>query len=386
MEPDALRYYICATMPEVHDTDFSFKDLVERNNKELLNALGNLMHRSLLFTFKNFGEVPEPVPCTEDGRVEEGTCPDEISARLGEAEERIKEAYEKVTENLEQCRFKAALTDAMALAIFANGFFQTCAPFKVIKKSKEHCAYILNRCLWITKALSIMFHPILPHMTQKIWYFMGYDDDISQHSWSEVLEPVPAGQKLRKPEPIVKKLDIDTFEEDTTSPFHTLALKVGLIEKCDDHPNAEKLQVLTVNLGDETRQMVTGLKEYYSNDELQGMKAVFVVNLKPAKLRGIQSNGMILAGEDGKTVSAIKAEEGVEVGEYMMAEGLPPLEWEPPVVTIEEFLKVPLKVHEKDGKSFAVFMDGDVPRTLRSAGTGKLAVPSKPVSSGAKIR
>jgi methionyl-tRNA synthetase len=381
VDPDALRYYICASMPEAHDTDFSFEDLVERNNKELLNTLGNFIHRSMLFTFKNYGKVPEPVPCDT-----EGACPGDIEARLAEAEAKIREAYDNITGNLQDCRFKNALSDAMALAIFANGFFQTCAPFKVIKKDKVHCAYILNRCLWVVKALTITLHPFLPNMTQRIWNMLGHDDNVSEHRWEEALEPMAVGQDLRKPEVLVKKLDKDIFEEEPSSPFHTLSLKVGTIEKCDDHPNAQKLQVLTVDLGDETRQIVTGLKDHYTNDELQGMTAVFVTNLKPAKLRGVKSNGMILAGEDGTSVSAIRLEEGAVPGEAVLAEGIDPIDKAPPVVTIEQFLEVPLKVVEKDGALMAVYMDGDVARPLTTSGSGKRAVPSKKVSSGARIR
>ena len=116
------------------------------------------------------------------------------------------------------------------------------------------------------------------------------------------------------------------------------------------------------------------------------MTAVFVTNLKPAKLRGVKSNGMILAGEDGTSVSAIRLEEGAVPGEAVLAEGIDPIDKAPPVVTIEEFLEVPLRIVEKGGKVLAVFMDGDFARPLRTSGSGKNAVPSKKVSPGARIR
>lgn len=378
VDADALRYYLCAQMPETHDTDFSFDDLVERNNKELLNTLGNFFHRSLLFTFKNFGEIP---PGPSDG----AEVPEEVASKLKEAEDAIKKAFEKVTENLEACRFKNALTEAMALAIYGNGYFQSAAPFKIIKKQKEVAGYILNRCLGLVKALAIMMHPFLPRMSDTIWRTMGYDDTLDDHSWLEAVEAPPVGQRLRKPEVLVQKLDLEEFEEDTATPFHTLELKVGRIEKCEDHPNAEKLQVLTVDLGTETRQMVTGLKEHYRNEDLDGLIAVFVTNLKPAKIRGVRSNGMILAAEDDKMVSAIVLEEGARPGEAIVAGDLPPISKTPPVLTIEQFLEVPLLVVEKDGRLLASFKHENEDLPLRSKDTDKAASPSKAIDPGAKI-
>jgi len=381
--PDPLRYYLTAQMPEFHDADFSYEDLVERNNKELLNTLGNFFNRALLFTFKNYGEVPPPCP----------SCTQEIDKQLKEAEARIKLAYDGVTANLEACRFKNAMTDAMALAIFANQLFQGLAPFKLISQSREQAGCVLNTCVRISKALAVMMHPFLPHITQNVWNTLGYDGEVSKVRWDEALTGVPAGQKLRRPEILVAKLELSAFvEKEPETPsaagaksFDRLNLKVGLIEKCADHPNANKLQVLTVYFGTETRQIVTGLKDHYKNEELQGLRAVFVTNLKPAKLRGVDSNGMILAGDDGKTVAAIVLEPGSEPGERVLAEGVAPWTKEPAILTIDEFKAVPLRTADVDGKVYAAFIDGGKAHLLQTEKSKSKARPSKPLPGGAGI-
>ena len=392
--PDALRYYLTVQMPEYHDADFSYDDLVERSNKELLNTLGNFFNRALLFTFKNFGQVPP--------KCASGTCcPPEIEKQLKDAEVKIKLAHEAVTANLEACRFKAALTEAMALAIYANQLFQSTAPFKLIGQNKEQCGCVLNVCLRIAKSLAVMMHPFIPHISQNVWYMLGYDSKLEAQPWGEALTDIPAGQKLRKPELLVAKLELENFinkDAGALKPeakpaqtsgqgpiFNTLSLRVGLIEKCETHPNAEKLQVLTVNFGTETRQIVTGLRDHYKNEELQGLRAVFVTNLKPAKLRGIPSNGMVLAADDGKTVAAVVAQAGAEPGERVLAEGIAPPETDPSIITIDEFRTVPLQVHGVNDQTFAAFMDGTIPRFLITELSKKKASPTKTVASGAGI-
>jgi methionyl-tRNA synthetase len=384
--PDALRYYLTTQMPEYHDADFSYDDLIERNNKELLNTLGNFFNRALLFTFKNFGEMP---PKCVDGK----SCPPEIDNQLKDAEAKIRIAHECVTSNLEACRFKNALTDAMALAIFANQLFQSTAPFKLISKEKEQCGCVLHTHLKIAKALAILLQPFIPHISQKVWYMLGFDGNISEAKWEDATTGIPVGQKLRKPEILVEKLEPEIFGEivqaapaQSTEPlFNKINLKVGLIEKCDTHPNAVKLQVLTVNFGTETRQIVTGLRDHYKNEELQGLKAVFVTNLKPAKLRGVDSNGMILAASDTKVVAAVVLEEGASPGERVLAEGIPAWTKEPAVLSIDEFKAVPLKAHNVQGTTYACFIDGKTPRPLHTEKSNKKASPNKSVEDGAGI-
>jgi methionyl-tRNA synthetase len=351
-----------------------------------LNTLGNFFNRALLFTFKNFGEMP---PKCAEGK----SCPPDLDNQLKEAEAKIRVAYDCVTSNLEACRFKNALTDAMALAIYANQLFQATAPFKLIGKDKEQCGCVLHTHLKITKALAILMQPFIPHISQKVWYMLGYDGNISEAKWEEATTGIPVGQKLRKPELLVQKLEPELFAEkapdavsQVTEPlFNKINLKVGLIEKCDTHPNAVKLQVLTVNFGTETRQIVTGLRDHYTNEQLQGLKAVFVTNLKPAKLRGVDSNGMVLAASDSKVVAAVVLEEGASPGERVLAEGIPPWTKEPAILSIDEFKTVPLKVQQVQGTKYASFIDGKMARPLYTEKSNKKAVPNKVVEEGAGI-
>jgi methionyl-tRNA synthetase len=371
LDPDAIRYFLTVNMPELHDSDFTFAELIRRNNDELLNTLGNFVHRVLLFTFKNFGEIPPPPPGDDE--------------LLKTVEARISEAKEKTGKEIEACQFKNALREVMALAQFGNGFMQEQAPWAIMKKDREKAGQLLNTLVRIVQALAVLGHPILPFSTGMLWEYLGYDDRIIDHGWEAAGQIPKTGQKLRKPNPLYKKLDPSIFEEET-SEFNKLVMKVGKIKECKDHPNADKLQVITVNLGDEERQMVTGLKDFYSNEQLDGKIAIFLTNLKPAKLRGVKSNGMIMAAEDGKVVSVMVPAGDAKPGQLVTAAGIDTVDVSerPKQVTIEEFAAIPLRIEKVDGKNTGVYIEDGKNHPLEVSGTR--VVPDIEVKSGAKIR
>ena len=310
-DPDPLRYYLSINMPENRDADFAWDDFVNRNNTELVGTLGNFIHRSLTFTYKNFKSVP-PLNKPENQLPEE----DQEALKI------IRETYEKVESNIRACQFKVAMKELMALAHFGNRYFDKKAPWSLLKEDKDTCGAALNISLRIVKALNVLMYPFLPFSSLKLWKMLGNDTELPAQPWEVGLEALPEGQELAEPEILFDKLDLDkvgeTSEEKEEPPadevqeevkemisfdeFTKMEMKIGEVRSCEDHPDADKLFVLKVDFGegDDDRQLVAGLKGYYEKDSIVGKKIVVVTNLQPAKLRGVESFGMLLAAADGK--------------------------------------------------------------------------------------
>lgn len=297
-DPDQVRYYLSINMPETRDADFTLDDFVRRNNDELVSTLGNFIHRALSFTHKNYGEVPELK---------------ELSDKDKEALEKIEAQVKEVAELIEQCQFKKAMKSVMELAHYGNRYFDARAPWSLLKENREECGTVLHICFRMVKALCISMSPFLPFAADRLWNILGYEGSVAALKWDEAFSEIQLGQSLERPVPLFKKLLLEEKEvEEEKKPevkkmgIEALDLRVGLIESIEDHPDAEKLYIMKVNFGDEERQLVAGLKTYYTKEEMQDRKIVVVMNLKPAKLRGVESRGMLLAAEDKKgTVSLL---------------------------------------------------------------------------------
>jgi len=214
-DPDPVRYYLTAAGPETQDSSFTWAEFVRRNNDELVANWGNLVNRTLTNAYRNFGQVPEAgVPTDSDRAVLE-----DIAA-----------AFEPVGALIEQSRFKAALAEAMSASTRANQYISGQAPWAVIKEDRERAATILNVALRCVDSLKVLFTPFVPFSSQRLHELLGYDDvvagplefrdvdeDGATHTiltgdyrdWRQGWGPtdLPAGQKLREPEPLFKKLD-----------------------------------------------------------------------------------------------------------------------------------------------------------------------------------
>jgi len=222
-EADPLRYFLTINGPETADTDFTWAEFLRRNNDELVATWGNLAHRVLSLAYRNFGAVPEPGPL--DGADE---------ALLAEAEA----AFRTVGEHLEAARFKAAITEAMALAQKANQYLNVKEPWQTIKGNREAAATTLYVALRVIDSLKILLCPFLPHACQQLHEYLGYEGYIAgplefqevieengkahrvltcqPETWVGRWEPsrLPAGQQLRPPAPLFKKLDERIVEEE----------------------------------------------------------------------------------------------------------------------------------------------------------------------------
>jgi methionyl-tRNA synthetase len=196
-DPDTLRHYLTAIMPETADSDFSEADLIRRNNDELVATWGNLAHRVLTFTYRRFdGRVPQP-----------GELDLESRALL----DRAKTALDEVGENISLCRFRAGLSTAMGFAQETNRYLDDKAPWKAIRDYPELAATSLYTALGAINALKVALHPYLPFTTEKLHGYLGFGGEIASGGWQAVVPP--AGQALKEPEALFKKLEPLTIDE-----------------------------------------------------------------------------------------------------------------------------------------------------------------------------
>ena len=296
-DPDQIRYYGIATMPETKDTDFEWADFERRNNNELLAIYGNFVHRALTFADKNFGHEVPPATFLD--------ATDKAMVRA------IEQQAGKVAQNLEYVHVKDAMKEAIQLARLGNQYVDQKAPWNLLKSDRAACATAIHVALRVSRALAIIMAPFLPRSSSRLWHALGYDSDVHGERWDEALDDLPAGQKLRVGKPLFAKIDLRETSEDPTARFD---VRIARIVDVKEHPNADKLYVLQIDLGDERRQVVAGIRKDYPIEGLRGRKVVVLANLEPANLRGIESRGMLLAGEDEATVGLLIPPEDVPLG------------------------------------------------------------------------
>ncbi len=349
---DTLRYCLLSEVPTFYDGDFSERVLIEKNNNELIANLGNLVNRTLVFIQNNFdGKVPESKGLTGEDR------------KFLQTQKGLVAEIEKEMENL---TIREALNMIVGnYAKNANRYFQDNKPWELVKIDKGRAGTVLAVLANQVKDLGILIEPHLPGTSDGI--FGQLKLDISGKRWEEIGKELPAGHEIGSPRPLFRKLEHvkeAEVKEEEGMRFEDLDLEVGEITSVERHPEAEKLFVEKVMLGDGERQIVSGLVGHYREDQLIGKKVVIVKNLKPAKLRGVESQGMLLAAEgreqepphEGKAAMEQDAVEVIfcdesRVGEKVTLKGEKSLP--KPVITIKEFSKVKIEV-----SGFAVVSEG----------------------------
>ena len=213
-----------------------------------------------------------------------------------------------------------------------NVYLNEKAPWHLIKEDKAAAGHVFNLCAQAVYALAILLGPFIPGTSIKILEYLNILEKLNDLSWDSINEnSLKAGKEIRKPLQLFKKLEVkdmqeklkklkekkgdnDIMDEISYDDFKKLDLRIGMIEKVEMVPNADKLLKLTVDIGTEKRTLVAGLAEYYDAEELKGQKIVVLTNLQPRKLRGVESQGMLLAAEDGKIVSFLTPEKDVSPG------------------------------------------------------------------------
>jgi methionyl-tRNA synthetase len=199
-DPDALRYALAANMPETGDSDFSWHEFLRRNNNELVATYGNLAHRVLTFTYRNFdGAVPAP------GEL------DERSLGLVNAAETTMNNVDRL---LYRCEFKEAVKQAMSMAQEGNRYLDEQAPWKTIKTERQTSARCVYTVLSVLAALKTLLYPFLPFSSERLHYFLGFDGSVKDRGWE--IQTLPPGQRLRQPEPLFVKLDEDIVAKESS--------------------------------------------------------------------------------------------------------------------------------------------------------------------------
>ncbi|MBR6176746.1 MAG: methionine--tRNA ligase [Bacteroidales bacterium] len=318
---DVLRYVLTANAPETKDNDFTWKDFQQRNNSELVAVLGNFVNRSLVLTAKYFDNiVPQPGELTENDK----NTLAQIATIKADTENSI-EAY----------RFREALNNAMGLGRLGNKYITEQEPWKVAKTDMERVKTILYVNLQITTAIATVLEPFLPHTSSKLIEFLNLDKIVS---WDEIGkgELIAPGHKLNKSallfEPItdevvqaqVDKLNAtklanqkSAFKPAPQKPnisfddFTKADIRTATIIAAEKVAKTTKLLKLTVDTGIDTRTLVSGIAEHYDPEKIIGTKILMIVNLEPRKIKGIESQGMILcavAADGGYHLCAPDAE------------------------------------------------------------------------------
>lgn len=306
---DVLRYVLCSIAPESKDSEFTWRDFQARNNNELADIYGNFMHRVLVLSQKYYqGIVPARGELTDLDQ---------------QVLEQIPAIVKRLDAALKAFKFREALTEAMNIAREGNRYFAATEPWKIFKTDPDRVATIMNIAIQIAANLSIAFEPFMPFSSQKIREMMNLPDPV----WSNLgnMNVVATDHQLGKSEVLFSKFDDELIEAQRaklTSPeeqetnsnyppmketisfddFTKLDVRIGKILSAEKHPNANKLLVLKVDTGLDERTVVSGIAAHYSPEEVIGKQVSLLMNLAPRKIRGIESQGMILMAEDASGV------------------------------------------------------------------------------------
>jgi methionyl-tRNA synthetase len=310
---DVLRYVLTANAPETKDNDFTWKDFQARNNNELVAILGNFVNRALVLTQKYYnGIVPQRGELTE---YDVQTLNDLASAK------------EKIEKSLDSFRIREALFEAMNIARIGNKYLADTEPWSLQKTNPERVKTIMNISLQITANCTIGLAPFLPNSCQRMLEFLNCNSFV----WSDLGCPnlIAAGHEIGKSELLFEKIEDEVIEkqvqklldtkaanslaEATPEPakenivydeFSRMDIRTATIVEAERVPKTDKLMKLKVDTGLDVRTVVSGIAAHFSADELPGKQVLILANLAPRKIKGIESQGMILLAEDanGKLV------------------------------------------------------------------------------------
>lgn len=338
---DVLRYYLTQIAPETKDSEFMWKGFQDANNSELVSIFGNFVNRTFVLMHKLCGgKVPAFHQDIAD-ELDQSTIAD------------IKNTAEKVTGLLEEYKFREALFEVINLARTGNQYMQKKEPWIVAKKLSENpeaqksidnCLHI---CLQLTANLSILINPFLPFTAKKMCYMMKVVEKILDWENAGSMKLLSVGYTLRAPELLFRKIEDSEIMEQVEKlnaasvkkenseqsvvsnevktiavkpeivfdDFAKIDLKVGTIVSAEKVEKADKLLKLQVDLGFETRTIVSGIALHFKPEDIVGKQVTVVTNLAPRKMRGIESNGMILMAEDGNgKLHFINPEEKINPG------------------------------------------------------------------------
>ena len=304
---DVLRYVLTANAPETKDNNFTWRDFQARNNNELVAVYGNFVNRALQLTKKYYdGIVPAAGTLTEYDL-------ETIREFRG-----VKEQVEKL---IEEFRFRDAQKEAMNLARIGNKYLADSEPWKVIKTDPERVKTVINLSLQLVANLAIAFEPFLPFSSERLRGMLN----VERPEWNRLgsTDLLPEGHQLNEPALLFEKIEdavieaqiqklLDTKKANEAAAykanpvrqdiafedFEKLDIRVGTVVECERVPKADKLLRFLIADGLENRTIVSGIAKHYNPEDLIGKQVCFIANLPPRKLRGIESQGMILSAEN----------------------------------------------------------------------------------------
>lgn len=315
---DQIRYMIAATAPETSDSEFSWKEFQSRCNADLLGKFGNFIHRTLTFVQSQCqGKIPENIALEEEDY---------------RFLKNVEKATEEVRKAFSQFSLRRAVQHLMEIAQLGNIYFSENKPWEAAKNEalRSKMNTTIYCCLICIKQLALCSYPLIPDASQKIWGFLGFSENLAKSQWNTICSiELEKGKHLPQPEIIFKKIEDTQIAEElekmhaslkatqekekaaavTIEPikspididaFSTLDLRVGQIIEAVALPKSKKLFQLKVDLGVEVRTILSGIRPHYEAEQLLNKKVIVLANLKPAKLMGIESQGMILAGASGE--------------------------------------------------------------------------------------
>ena len=312
---DVLRYVLTANMPESKDSEFTWKDFQEKNNSMLVGILGNFVNRVLVLHQKYFDGLVQPFD--KEAR-SEGGCIRGLDLEWGSGG-----FARKISMDLESFKFRDALASVMDVARAGNKFLTDEEPWKKIREKPEEVGEILHIALQVIANLAIAMAPVMPFSAKKLAAMINLPEE--ELRWKNLgrYDLLPAGHQLNKAELLFEKIEDAVVEAQIAklmankadgavekSPFPPVReeisyeefmkpdIRVGTILKAEKMKNADKLLKLTVDIGLETRTIVSGIAAHFDPAELPGRQVCVVANLAPRKLRGEVSRGMILMAED----------------------------------------------------------------------------------------
>ena len=331
---DELRYVLTSIAPETKDSEFTWKDYQTRVNSELVSIFGNFVNRVLVLSEKFYaGVIPEGNMNLND---------EKLLAAQQIAFDEISKSLELMNENLSAIKLRDALADFINVARAGNKYLADCEPWKLVKTDAEQVKRIMFDALQICAKLAITADVFLPHTAIKLKAMLNKND----LNWNELLQQniLQSGHQMNKAEILYKQVEDEEIQKQldrlqkiktenelsnktqtlnleevkpdiTYEDFEKLDLRVGKILEAEKVPKADKLLKLIVDLGFEKRTILSGIAEYYKTEELVGKNVTVVANLAPRKIRGIESQGMLLmAGNDFGKLFIVLPENEIEAG------------------------------------------------------------------------